>query len=127
MLASATDSNIIYAIGQLDQMSGGRSGFDSSLEFGRKDVLVAVRGLMSSGESKIAQAAIALVGSHNPYMSDERTLHWLATVGNAKVPGIGKMDPKMKNVGGELYWEDLVVLANGKAPIETRAMAIACK
>jgi len=124
MLASATDSNVVYAIGQLDQMSGGRSGFDSLSDFDRKDVLVAVRGCMKSRESKIAQAAIDLVGSHNPYMSDERTLFWLATVGSAEVPGIGKMDPKMKNAGGELYWEDLVVLADGKAPNETRAMAI---
>ncbi|MHC4143885.1 MAG: HEAT repeat domain-containing protein [Planctomycetota bacterium] len=124
MLASATDSNVIYAIDQLDQMSGGRRGFDSSLDFDRKDVLGAVRGFMGNHESKIAQAAIGLVGSHNPYMSDERTLHWLATVGSAEVPGIGKMDPKTKNAGGELYWEDLVALADGKAPNETRAMAI---
>ena len=124
MLASATDSDVTYAIGQLDQMSGGRSGFDSLSDFERKDVLRAVRGFMSSHQSKIAQAAIGLVGSHNPYMSDERTLFWLATVGSAEVPGIGKMDPKMKNVGGELYWKDMVALADGGTPNETRVMAI---
>lgn len=124
MLASATDSDVIYAIGQLDQMSGGRSGFDSLSDFERKDVLGAVRGFMSSHQSKIAQAAIGLIGSHNPYMSDERTLFWLASVGSAEVPGIGKMNPKMKNVGGELYWKDMVALADGEAPNETRVMAI---
>ena len=124
MLESANDSNVIYAIGQLDQMSGGGRGFDSSMDFDRKDVLAAVRGFMSSRESKIGHAAIALVGSHNPYMFDERTLQWLGTVGAVEVPGIGKMDPKMRNAGGELYSKDLIVLADGKAPNETRAMAI---
>ena len=124
MLTSASGSDIIYAIGQLDQMSGGRGRYDSTSDFDRKDVLVAVGGSMSSRESKVAQAAIALVGSHNPYMSGKRALFWLATVGSAEVPGIGKMDPNMKNAGGELYWGDLVALADGKAPNETRAMAI---
>jgi len=124
MLRSAEVSDVTYAIGQLDQMSGGRGRFDGLSDFDRKDVLVAVRRLMTNRESSIAQAAIALVGSHNPYMSDERTLFWLATVGSAEVPGIGKMDPKMKNVGGGLYWKDLIVLADSKAPNATRAMAV---
>ncbi len=124
MLKSAMASDVTYAIGQLDQMSGGRGGFDALLDFDRKDVLAAVHGLMSSRESEIAQAAIGLVGSHNPYMSDDRALFWLATVGSAEVPGIGKMDPKMRNVGGELYWQDLIALADGKASTETRAMAV---
>lgn len=124
MLESDADSDVIYAIGQLDQMSGGRSGFDSLSDFDRKDVLAAVRGLMTNREARIAQAAIVLVGSHNPYMSDERTQHWLATVGSAEIPGIGKMDPKMQNVGGELCWKDLIAMADGNAPNKIRATAI---
>jgi HEAT repeat protein len=57
-------------------------------------------------------------------MSNERTLYWLATVGSAEVPGIGKMDPKMKNVGGELCWKDMIALADGGLLNETRVMAI---
>jgi len=124
MLTSSRVGDVTYAIRQLDQMSGGRGRFDDLSDFGREDVLEAVRGFTNSHESKIARAAIALVGSHNPHMSDERALFWLATVGSAEVSGIGKMNPKMKNIGGELYWKDLVVLANSKAPDETRAMAI---
>ena len=41
----------------------------------------------------------------------------------AEVPGIGKMDPEMKNTGGELYWRDLVRIANGRASADTRALA----
>jgi len=105
-------------------MSAGRETYDGLSDFDRSDVLRVVRGLMANGQSKIALAAIGLVGSHNPYLSEERTLYWLAAVGGAEVPGIGKMDPKMKNLGGELYWNDLVALADGDGPTETRALAI---
>ena len=124
MLASAEGDDVVYAIKQLDQMSGGRGGFGALSDFDRKDVLAAVRGLTTHDDSKVAQAAIGVVGSHNPYMSEERTLHWLATVGSGTMPGMGKMDAKMKNLGGELYWKDLVALVDGTAPPETRAMAV---
>jgi hypothetical protein len=65
-----------------------------------------------------------VVGSHNPYLSDERTLFWLATIGSGDIPGIGTMDPKMRNVGGQLYWKDLVALAKGAADPATRAVAV---
>ena len=124
MLASAEEDDVVYAVGQLDDMSGGRGRFGALSDFERKDVLAAVHGLMAHGDSKVAQAAIGAVGSHNPYMSEERTLHWLATVGSGTVPGMGKMDAKVKNLGGELYWQDLVAVADSAAPAETRAMAI---
>ena len=57
-------------------------------------------------------------------MSNERTIYWLATVGSGTVPGIGKMDAKMKNPGGEMYWKDLVALADSKVSDSTRATAI---
>ncbi|NLX23926.1 MAG: hypothetical protein GXY55_19925 [Phycisphaerae bacterium] len=128
LTATLTSDNVgdaVYALGQLDQMSAGDSlPLGGLSDFDRKDVLAAVQGLMVNRESNIAQAAIGLVGSHNPYMSDERTLHWLTAVGSAKAPGIGAMDPKMGNLGGGLYWKDLVALADGKAPDGTRTMAI---
>ena len=57
-------------------------------------------------------------------MSDERTIHWLATVGSGEVPGMGQMDPHMKNIGGELYWKELVALADSQTANDTRVMAI---
>ena len=61
---------------------------------------------MTNSDSRIAQAAISVVGSHNPYLSDERANSWLATVGSAETLDNYKMDPKMRNIGGELYWKD---------------------
>jgi hypothetical protein len=124
MLTSADATNVTYAIHQLDQMSGRRDSFGDTQDFDRTNVLNAIHSLMTDANSKIAQAALGAIGSHNPYMSDERTIFWLATVGSGEVPGIGKMDPKMINLGGELFWRNLVILADSKAANETRAMAI---
>ncbi|MDO9527968.1 MAG: HEAT repeat domain-containing protein [Syntrophales bacterium] len=124
MLRSDDVSNVTYAIHQLDQMSGGGHRFENTQDFDRTNVLAVVHDLMEHSASEVAQAAIVVVGSHNPYLSDERTVFWLATVGGAEAPGIGKMDPKMKNTGGELYEKDLVIIADSNAPAETRALAI---
>jgi len=124
MLASPRVTDAVYAIDQLDQMSAGKERFEGLSDVDRTEVLAVVRGLMTNGEFRIAQAAIRLVGSHNPYMADEQALFWLATVGSAEIPGIGKMDPKRKNLGGELCRADLVALADSNAPAATRAMAV---
>ena len=114
-------SDVVYAVGQLDEMSGGPAslGLVDLRDFDHNDALAAVHGLMADRESKIAQVAIRLVGSYNPYMCDEQALRWLATVGSAEAPCIAKMDPKMKNGGGERYWKDLVAVADGRASNET--------
>ena len=124
MLRSVDATNVIYAIHQLDRMSGRRDDSGDTQDFDRTDVMKAIHGFMTDSNSMVAQAAIATVGTHNPYLSDERTLFWLATVGSGDVPGIGKMDPHMTNTGGELYWQELVALADSKAAKDTRAMAI---
>ena len=124
MLGSTDAGNVTYAIPQLDQMSGGRSEYDATRDFDRTNVLEAVHGLMASADPKIAQAAILLVGSHNPYMSDAQAEFWLATVGSAEIPGLGKMDPGMQNIGGRLYWRELANTADGTASAGTRALAI---
>ncbi len=124
MLKSTDATNVTYAIRQLDQMSGRRDSFTVTEDFDRTNVVNAIHGLMTDSNPQIAQAAIAVVGSHNPYLSVERTIHWLATVGSGEVPGIGRMDPHMENVGGELYWKELVALADSNATNQTRALAI---
>jgi HEAT repeats len=124
MLHSKDFGDVTYAIRELDRMSGGRNRFDGSQDFDRTNVVKVVRDLMTHPDSKIAQAAINVVGSHNPYLSDERTNSWLATVGSAEMPNYYKMDPKMRNIGGELYWKDMESIATGKYSAETRALAI---
>ncbi|MBN1360784.1 MAG: HEAT repeat domain-containing protein [Sedimentisphaerales bacterium] len=124
MLKSSTASDVTYAVGQLDQMSGGLRLFNALSDFDREDVLEALGGLIDSDEPKIARAVLPVIGSHNPYLSDSETLHWLATVGAAEVPGIGKRDPEIGNLGGQLYVRHLVTLADSDGSAETRAMAI---
>jgi hypothetical protein len=124
MLHGKDLSNVTYAIRELDRMSGGRDRFDGSQDFDRANVVNAVHDLMTNYDSKIAQAAITVIGSHNPYLSDERANLWLATVGAVEAPGFYKLDPKMRNIGGELYWKDLVSIGAAKHSAETRALAI---
>lgn len=124
MLRSVGESDVTYAIDQLDQMSAGEAVWGGLSDFDRKEVLAAVREKMIDPHPAIARAAIVAVGSHNPYMSRERALFWLATVGGGEAPGIGKMNPNLTNPGGETYWQDLAALADGKAAAETRALAI---
>jgi non-SMC mitotic condensation complex subunit 1 len=113
MLKSTDDSDVVYAIYQLDGMSPNRSGlagvgrWGGVREFDRKAVLAAVHGLLTNRDPKIAQAAIYVIGSRNPYMAVDRS--WL---------------PTDENIGGKLYWKDLVAVANSKSNDATRALAI---
>jgi len=124
LLHSPDAASVLYSIQQLDQMSGGQSAFDGTRDFDRKETLQAVHSLMRVPDGKVAGAAIAFVGSHNPYLSDGYTQYWLATVGSAEIPGIGKMDPHQKNTGGEMYRDELIAVADSKADSATRALAI---
>jgi HEAT repeat protein len=130
LLEHHDNTDILYAIRKLDQMSGMGWGagpptrFESTLDFDRKPVIDAVHGFVASSDPKVAEAAIMMIGSNNPYLTQERAWFWLATVGSGEISGLSKMNPKMENIGGELYWSDLVAVANSPAPETTRALAI---
>jgi hypothetical protein len=124
MLQGRDTDKAAYAIRQLDQMSGGGVLFDNLSDFDRREVVDRVKGLMVHRDEAIAQAAVRVVGTHNPYMSAERTLHWLATVGSATVPGVGKMDPHMQNVGAKMCEDELTAVTRGTGSNETRGLAI---
>jgi HEAT repeat protein len=79
---------------------------------------------MKSDEAEVATAAITVIGSSNPYMHEDRAQYWLATVGSGDAPGIGKMEPDMKNAGGELFKTELVEVANSQRPAAIRALAV---
>ena len=124
LLQSKDAGETIHAIQQLNQMSDHPGWYDSTQDFDRTDVLKAVGPLMIWENGEVASAAITVIGSNNPYLMDDRAQYWLATVGSAEVLGIGKMDPQMKNLGGQLYRKELVSIADGKATVVTRALAI---
>ena len=124
MLKSADASNVTYAIKHLETMSAHRGHYSGTQDFSREEVADAVHAQMIRSEPEIARAAITVIGSGNPYCSEERAEYWLATVGSADVPGLAKMDPKMKNPSGESRWKELTAIAGGKTDAATRALAI---
>jgi HEAT repeat protein len=124
LLQSPNAEDTIYGIRQIDQMSEMPDRYEFTKDFERAEVIKAVGGLLSHADPAIVKAAITVIGSDNPYLKDESAPYWLATVGSAVVPGLGKMDLNMKNLGGERYWQELIRIADGKAPAETRALAI---
>jgi hypothetical protein len=130
LLRHSDRAEVLYAIQELDKLSGRGSkagaprDFRTTADFDRQPVVDAVHGFVASTDAKIAQAAIETIGSHNPYMTQERVWFWLATVGSGEISGLMKMDPKMTNPGGELYANDLFAVAD-KAPDDaTRALAL---
>ncbi|MGZ3507767.1 MAG: HEAT repeat domain-containing protein [Vulcanimicrobiaceae bacterium] len=125
-LLKSTDGNdVVYAIDQLDEMSGGGSRLTGVSDFDRKSVLGTVHKFVADRDPNVAQEAIGVIGSHNPFMSEGegREASWLVTVGSAKLPGFAPMQ-RTENIGGKLYWKDLVSIANSKADATTRALAI---
>jgi len=130
LLRPSESSDVLYAIQELDQLSGGGSevgaprDFSTTDDFDRRSVVDAVHVFVTSTDAKIAQAAIKTVGSHNPYMTQERAWFWLATVGSGEISGLTKMDSKMTNLGGELYSNDLFAAADKGLDDATRALAI---
>ena len=124
LLQSPNAEDTIYGIRQLDQMSDMPDRSEFTKDFERAEVIKAVGGLLGHADPAIVQAAITVIGSDNPYLKDESAPYWLATVGSAVVAGRGKMDLNLKNLGGECYWQELIRIADGKAPSATRALAI---
>jgi len=123
-LQGTDNKDVLNVIGQLDELSGGLESWATS-DFDRKEVLAGMHGLMANPDPDVAQAALHVVGSYSPYLSEEQTGYWLNTVGGVTMPNFGVLDPQRKNIGGELYRNELLALANGKADADMRAMAIA--
>jgi hypothetical protein len=57
-------------------------------------------------------------------MTRRQAQTWLATVGSADTPGFSKMDPKMVNEGGLIYWREIAAVVDGKSDEATRAVAV---
>lgn len=128
LLKSKDPKEIVYAITHLYEFCGSSNDpigdFGRLSEFQQLDVIDAVHGFITHPDPTVAQAALFVVGTHNPYMTRERAQYWLATVGSADTPGIGKMNPKMVNVGGLIYWREIAAIVDGKGDEATRALAV---
>lgn len=128
LLADKNPENVAYGIRQLDSMSGSADAkerdFYRTSDFDRGEVLKLLLPLLNHPDAKVTAATQALIGSDNPYMSDQEAEFWLATVGSADIPGLSKRDKNKRNSGGELYWKQLCEIADKPGPPESRGLAI---
>src|ERR1035438_7061257 len=71
MLHSGRPNDVIYALWQLDQMTGAPgNGRVRSIysDFGRQQIWAAAHEFITNPNPEIAKMAIGLIGAHNPYM-----------------------------------------------------------
>jgi hypothetical protein len=122
LLKSADPGDVVYAIGQLDETSGGR--YYALDDFERGPVLEMIHPFLSRKDKQVATAAILAVGADSPYLKDDYAPHWLTNVGGGRVHGFTEWNRDSKNPGGRAYWQELAAVGNGDAPNEVRALAI---
>ena len=118
LLSSDSTEDVIYAITKLQQMSQRTNDFE------RAKVFEVVEPLIRHESAKIALQAIGVLGCKNPHSSPGLAAFWLATIGEGHLPGLGTMEDRTKNVGGELYWTQLADVASSEAPADVRVAAI---
>jgi hypothetical protein len=122
LLGSDERADVKYALSHLNAMSGG--DYREMADFDRKQVLEVIVPLAKAADIQIAQAAIGVLGSSNPYMSQDFAAGWLATVGQGHIPGHGAWDRDRGNLAGQLYWQELAAVVKSDRPAEVRALAI---
>lgn len=121
LLKSGKQADVVYSLEHLDALSGGQ--YDKLKDLDRAAVLEAAKPLLSHADPVIAQQAIRLVGSSNPYFSHDFAAGWLATIGGGDIPGYSPWETG-PNLGGKTHWKALAAVADSDAPAATRAMAI---
>jgi HEAT repeat protein len=121
LLKSADDGDVVEAIRQLDELSGGR--FTELKDFERSTALAAIRPLLGSGRVTVATAAVAVFGVESPYFDDSQAAFWIAGIGKGTIPGIGARIPSARPAADSAVKELLDLSAAGMTP-QLRALAI---
>jgi hypothetical protein len=121
LLASAAPDDGVYAIDQLDEMSGGR--MIGLKDFDRRVVLDAIRPLILAKAAPVATAAIAVFGFDSPYFDDRQAAFWLAGIGKGSIPGMSGRTPSADRAA-RIAAKELLAVADGPASPELRAQAI---
>lgn len=125
LLGSEQTGDVIYAVRQFDQMSGGARHRRS--DFLRGEVFNEFRPLISHADPGIAREVITVLGSDNPYMRTGLAAGLLASLGNGHIPipGYLKMDLDQVNVTGTRFLKSIAALADSEdRPADLRALAI---
>src|SRR2546421_4428723 len=87
MLNDSKTTNVTHALRLLDAMSNRGISFSVTDDFGRSNVIAAVRLLMFHPSPEIAEQAVEVVGCHNPYMDDRNQEFWLNAISPTQIPG----------------------------------------
>lgn len=122
LLQSKHANDIVYAVRQLDDMSGGAP--HDHADFDRAKVLKTIIPLIRSQHEEVAKAAILALGSRNPYLSDDNAAPWLASVGHGDIAGYMPWRLDKEYLGGKLFWKELAAIADGDSCLAVRAVAI---
>ena len=122
MLASSVADDVAYAIGQLDQMSGG--GLDLGLkDFDRQAALADIRKHVQSKNPVIAEAALDVFGGDSPFYVETDAPYWLAGVGKGTIAGLSPRKP-LSTVTADFASSELLAVANGSGAAHLRGLAI---
>jgi hypothetical protein len=122
LCCSTNRADVLYAVRQLDQMSGGRWGnFIDLHDFGREQVVDEVRPLFSSKDQELVTAAVEMAASRNPLGSP---VFWLSSVRKGHLPGFAEGDVQWENRTAKLLSPELIRLAGGTVGGTLRAKAI---
>lgn len=120
-LKSKVREETIYAIGQLDRMSGG--GYDNLKHFDRSATLQTLAPLLQSPDDEIATLVIRAIASRNPYLSPDVAPGWLATIGQGHLPGFAEWEETAKGAAAE-FWVPLAEIVESDRSPSIRALAI---
>lgn len=125
LLKSSDPATVLYGLCQLNQMSDQVTSpqvrYETTPDFSSAEAVPLAHSLMTHPDARIAQAAIALVGSHNPYLSEEKLAIWMENVGLGKLSGHAGAE----NPGGKKYAQELVAIANRPGDESIRGLAVA--
>jgi len=129
LLKSPVEDDVVGAIRQLDEMSGGTVNRRTGLtDFERSQVLAAIQPLVGAKSVAIATAAITVFGMDSPYFEDPYlhdlpVQHWFVGIGKGHITGIAarkRLTSPLADVGAQ----ELLQVATDGATTDVRALAI---
>jgi hypothetical protein len=121
LLKSPSDEDVVEAIRQLDEMSGGRGM--GLADFERSQALAAIQPLIGAKSVAIATAAITVFGMDSPYFDDEAAPNWLVGIGKGTIPGFAARKEPASPLA-DVAAKELLHVATGGVTPELRALAI---
>jgi hypothetical protein len=119
---SEVASDAVYAIRELDSMSGNRT--HSLHDFDRGVAIQAIAARLDAKSPEISAAAISALGLDSPYVDDNQAQFWLAGKPGSEIQGVAALTPSGKNPLADANRAALLKVANGDGAAPVRALAI---